>query len=220
MAKSTTDADDFHYPGVQFPTYTQVPDEFFDRVMAHLSGAEWKVLMYLCRRTFGFKKQADTVSLSQICRGIRKRSGEVLDEGTGLATSTAVAALQGLERKGLIISRRNASKEQGHQATTYALRFVDAPSPKIEEGKAHPSPKIEQAPTENRTTLLRLSETQETVQQTDQQTEDVEARLRELRRVYSVPDDVYARLLARYSSEGGVRLVAFQGAMYEASRRH
>jgi hypothetical protein len=47
------------FPGFQFPTTTPVPDEVFDVLMPQLRGAELKVLLYICRRTFGFKKASE-----------------------------------------------------------------------------------------------------------------------------------------------------------------
>src|SRR5918998_799706 len=76
------------FKGFLSPRYTQVPDELFDELMAYLSGAELKVLLYIIRRTFGFKKDSDNISLRQICNGIKTREGEVLDKGTGLSLST------------------------------------------------------------------------------------------------------------------------------------
>ncbi len=35
-----------NFKGFISPRYTQVPDELFDELMAHLSGAELKVLLY------------------------------------------------------------------------------------------------------------------------------------------------------------------------------
>ena len=52
------------------PTTTPTPDEIFDVWLSHLSGAETKVILYIVRRTFGFGKDADAISLSQICNGI------------------------------------------------------------------------------------------------------------------------------------------------------
>ena len=52
------------FQGFSAPNYTQVPDELFDDLMTDLSGAELKVLLYIIRRTFGFKKTEDTISLS------------------------------------------------------------------------------------------------------------------------------------------------------------
>jgi hypothetical protein len=63
----------FHFEGFTVPHYTQVPDELFDTLMPHLSGAELKVLLYIIRRTFGFKKQMDSISLSQMVSGIKTR---------------------------------------------------------------------------------------------------------------------------------------------------
>ncbi len=58
------------FPGFQSPNYTMVPDELFDELMVELSGAELKVLLYIIRRTFGFKKDSDNISLSQLLNGI------------------------------------------------------------------------------------------------------------------------------------------------------
>ena len=62
------------WPGFDAPRYTPVPDDLFDLWLPHLSGAEVKVLLYICRRTFGFKKDADAISLAQITGGIIKGS--------------------------------------------------------------------------------------------------------------------------------------------------
>jgi phage replication O-like protein O len=106
------------------PRYTQVPDELFDALMAHLSGAELKVLLYIIRRTFGFKKDADNISLNQICNGIATREGEVLDSGTGLSLSTVQIALKGLVEKNCVMTARNRSKEKGDEPTTYSLNIL------------------------------------------------------------------------------------------------
>ena len=75
----------FHFQGFRSPRYTQVPDEVFDEFMPHLSGAELKVLLYIIRRTFGFKKESDNISLQQLLHGITTAEGTVLDRGTGLS---------------------------------------------------------------------------------------------------------------------------------------
>src|SRR5512139_3555468 len=99
-----------HFKGFISPRYTQVPDELFDELMAHLSGAELKVLLYIIGRTFGIKKDNDDISLSQNCKGIIMRSGEVLDKGTGLSKQSVVTALKGLIEKKAIIAIQNSSK--------------------------------------------------------------------------------------------------------------
>src|SRR5436309_15304390 len=91
------------FGGFHSPTYTPVPDELFDELLADLSGAELKVLMYICRRTFGFKKDRDTISISQMTDGIQKKDGEVLDRGTGLSKDSVARAVKSLEEKGVKI---------------------------------------------------------------------------------------------------------------------
>src|SRR5215831_6575531 len=64
-----------------------------DDLMSHLSGAELKVLLYIIRRTFGFKKDADNISLSQLLNGIVTRDGRRMDYGVGLSKPTLLTAL-------------------------------------------------------------------------------------------------------------------------------
>ena len=89
------------------PSHTQVPNEIFDELMHDLSGAEFKVLCYIARRTYGFHRIEDSISLKQICEGILTRDGRRLDNGTGLARSTAVIAIRGLVSRGLILAARS-----------------------------------------------------------------------------------------------------------------
>jgi hypothetical protein len=63
------------FAGIAQPGCTQVPDEVLDWIMAYLTGAELKVLLYIVRRTFGFKKDADAISLDQLCHGIVRHDG-------------------------------------------------------------------------------------------------------------------------------------------------
>src|SRR5437868_15196053 len=107
----------YKFRGFQNPNYTIVPDELFDELLALLTGAELKILLYIIRRTFGFKKDSDEISLSQICKGIVKKDGQVLDQGTGLSQSTAQIAIRGLEEKNIITATRRISAELGNQPT-------------------------------------------------------------------------------------------------------
>ena len=116
--------DKLHFRGFISPRYTQVPDELFDELMSHLSGAELKVLLYIIRRTFGFKKDVDNISLNQICKGIITRDGEVLDKGTGLSQQSVITALKGLIASNAIVAKRRTSKERGYESTTYSLNLL------------------------------------------------------------------------------------------------
>ena len=56
----------FVFGGFDSPNTTQVPDAFFDVVAPELSEAELRVALYIIRRTFGFKKDTDNISLRQM----------------------------------------------------------------------------------------------------------------------------------------------------------
>src|SRR5258708_13748420 len=149
------------FPGFSAPNYTQVPDELFDDLLTDLSGAELKVLLYIIRRTFGFKKTEDNISLSQMLNGITKKEGEVLDKGTGLSKKTLLAALNTLEEKHIILTERRRSAERGNEPTTYKLNIVGASStdnPNTPHGvkttpplgvKIPPSPRSKNSPTQD-----------------------------------------------------------------------
>lgn len=113
------------FRGFTSPRYTPVPDELFDELMSLLSGAELKVVLYIIRRTFGFKKESEAISLSQIRRGITTRDGRVLDRGTGLSLSAAQAAIKGLVEKRIVVATRNRSAHKGDEATTYRLHIPE-----------------------------------------------------------------------------------------------
>lgn len=76
-----------------------------------LTGSEQKVLDYILRHTWGYKKTADFISYSQFIKGIVKKSGEILDLGCGVkSTKTLRKALRGLEEKGFIRSTKNSGR--------------------------------------------------------------------------------------------------------------
>lgn len=109
------------------PNSTQVPDVILDRWMAALSGAEFKVLMYVARRTYGFGKDADRISLSQLARGIRRRDGSRLDCGTGLSRSGVKAACNGLIARGLLVRAANTAEDGLEpEESTYRLNLYAA----------------------------------------------------------------------------------------------
>lgn len=156
--------DKFYFSGFRYPHYTQVPDELFDVLLPHLREAELKALLYIIRRTFGFKKASDAISFNQFLHGITTKDGRVLDQGCGLRDRTSLSkALQSLEEKGIILSEKRTNEEKGvHETTVYNLRFS-------EEGvvgetyyrSMNPLPRVVGEPDQ-----------QETEQQTDKQQTD------------------------------------------------
>jgi hypothetical protein len=113
------------FSGFRRPSYTMVPDELFDELLPELSGAELKVLLFVVRRTFGFKRDADAISLAQMLHGITTREGRVLHRGVGLSKPTLLGALRSLQEKGVLRAARRRSAVKGNEPTVYALRFAD-----------------------------------------------------------------------------------------------
>src|SRR3712207_254958 len=112
-------------PGFRKPTTTPTPDDIFDEWLSVLSFAELKVLLYIVRRTFGFGKDSDAISLRQICEGIKTRDGRVLDRGTGLSRKAAFQATQSLETKRLINVGRAVAEDGVNQVNIYSLVFEE-----------------------------------------------------------------------------------------------
>lgn len=100
----------FH--GYEVPRYTQVPDALFDEQLAHLGHAELKVLLWIIRKTFGYGKASDAISLSQ------------LEKGTGLSSRSVREAVKGLSDKGAIWVHRDETARGDSAVNTYGLNVV------------------------------------------------------------------------------------------------
>jgi len=144
------------------PNSFQCPNVIVDELLPELSGSELKVLLYIVRRTFGFQRDSDNISLSQMLNGIRKSSGELLDCGVGIKDKkTLLAALRTLSDKALILTTRRSSVEKGNEPTAYQLNlhaatFVGKIPPPLAEkfpqgdgGEIPPSPRGKNPPTQN-----------------------------------------------------------------------
>jgi len=70
--------------------YTQIPNVYFDEIMRKLSGSDNLVLMAIMRKTFGWHKEVDRISYSQII------------DVTGLSRGTVATTIKSLEEKELI----------------------------------------------------------------------------------------------------------------------
>jgi len=106
------------------PTTTPLPDEIYDEWAPQLGEAELKALLYIVRRTLGFHKGADAISLNQFLKGIVTHDGRVLDRGCGVKSRpNVVRALKSLEDKGLIRSTKARATTGDSEVTIYALRW-------------------------------------------------------------------------------------------------
>lgn len=146
------------FTGFRSPNTTPIPDEVFDDLLAELSGAEVKVLLYICRRTFGWKKESDNISLNQMLYGITRKDGTRLDRGVGLSKPTLLRTIKSLSEKKIIIAEQRKSREKGYEATNYRLHMCNAPDPLGQE--------MDQGLSQNLTKpLVKKRDLQETEQQ-------------------------------------------------------
>jgi hypothetical protein len=96
------------------PNSTQTPNVIFDLILPRIPEAESRCLLYICRRTFGFHKEADRISFSQFIDGIKTKEGKILDYGAGLARASVAKGLKHLTLAG-VISMKKTTKGNYYQ---------------------------------------------------------------------------------------------------------
>lgn len=142
MSKQRTQpGPDFRFEGFENPTTTPVPDVVFDLFLSHLKEAELKVLLYIIRRTFGFKKDRDPISFNQFLRGITvKKDGRVLDRGCGIKSRTTLSsALKSLEAMGIVQAEKGMDERGENVTTVYRLHFKSGHEDGVVRNPYHPS---------------------------------------------------------------------------------
>jgi hypothetical protein len=162
--------DTFTFEGFEPANTTPVPDVLFDVLLPKLSGAELKVLLYIIRRTTGFKKTTDTISFTQFEKGIVTKDGRVLDSGCGLSRETISQALAGLETKGCIKSHKRNTTSGDKDTSAYSVRFKrevvgKSDYPRWSENLTTVVGKSDYGGQINRLPVVRFSDIQETVLQ-------------------------------------------------------
>lgn len=95
-----------------------------------LTGAEFKVLWYIVRHTFGWQKTGDSISYKQFQQGIQRQDGTWLDKGTGLGTRAIAYSLKRLEEMGFI--ERISGPKRG-KIGFYKLKFADETHAKMKD---------------------------------------------------------------------------------------
>lgn len=135
---ATTALTDSHkFLGFSQPTTTPVPDEIFDVLAPLLTDAELRVLFYIVRRTFGFKRTSDSISLTQMATGITTKDGRCLDHGTGMTRRGAMKGCAGLVAKGIVVVEKRRSPRGDSDVNVYRLRFREAPGTGVGNQGAH-----------------------------------------------------------------------------------
>lgn len=91
------------------PNYTQYPNEILDEWMPKLSNPGFKVLSKIIRQTFGWNKECDRISISQLM------------SSTGLARQTVIDAIRELENFDLINVKR-----QDNKTSVFSLKIMES----------------------------------------------------------------------------------------------
>jgi phage replication O-like protein O len=71
------------------PNYTQIPNDILDNINK-FTHTEFKIISFMCRKTFGWHKKRDRIAYSQ------------LTEGTGLGRTTVIRDVKRLISKGFL----------------------------------------------------------------------------------------------------------------------
>ena len=98
---------------IMAPNYTQIPNILFDYWMNVLTPAEFKVLMCIARKTFGWHKSKDKISLKQI------------ELSTGLSKKGITQNLQALEAHGLITKVKSKTSDGDDAPNQYEINVID-----------------------------------------------------------------------------------------------
>lgn len=94
---------------IYLPNTTQTPNDILDNHIKELSGSEFKVIMVILRKTLGWHKWADYISISQIM------------EATGLSNRQSINCVNSLEKKGFI-----RTKKSKRTTTLITINFTEA----------------------------------------------------------------------------------------------
>lgn len=99
---------------VDKPNYTQIPNIILDNI-DKFSNTEFKILLLICRKTFGWHKEKDKISYSQLIK-------------TGLGKNTIPRAINTLKDNGYIIQTGSP-----HSGYSYELSIIGLTPPRVED---------------------------------------------------------------------------------------
>jgi len=93
------------FDGFPTPNFVPVPNVLFDELLPKMSNSELRVILYAVRRTYGFQKVEDWITLDQFVSGIKKRRGDIVDRGCGLSRTGVINGLNQAIEHGYLVKR-------------------------------------------------------------------------------------------------------------------
>lgn len=103
---------------ISAPNYTQAPNVFFDELFKTLTEGELRIVLVLVRQTFGWHKEYDKISLSQISKK------------TGMERKSVCRCIASLIKKGLIEKKKFG--DPGKERCWYSLIIEAIPEEPID----------------------------------------------------------------------------------------
>jgi len=98
------------------PNFTQIPNVIFDYWMNILTGEQFKVLLFIARKTFGWHKDMDRISIKQI------------EKATGISNRSVTRSLSILNEHGLIEKYESTSEFGDRNPNSYRIKVNEGGS--------------------------------------------------------------------------------------------
>lgn len=99
------------------PNFLQVPNAVIDELLPDLTGAELKCYLVVIRKTKGWNKESDNISISQFMKA------------TGLSNSAVIKACESLVKYGLLIKQNGARNTGVYAVNSYSKTTCEESSP-------------------------------------------------------------------------------------------
>jgi len=90
------------------PNFLQVPNAVIDELLPDLTGAELKCYLVVIRKTKGWNKESDNISISQFMKA------------TGLSNSAVIKACESLVKYGLLVKENGARNTGVYAVNSYS----------------------------------------------------------------------------------------------------
>ncbi len=107
------------------PNFLQVPNAVIDELLPDLTGAELKCYLVVIRKTKGWNKESDNISISQFMKS------------TGLSNSAVIKACESLVKYGLLIKQNGTRNTGVYAVNSYSKTTCEESSQVTCEKSSH-----------------------------------------------------------------------------------
>ena len=111
------------------PNFLQVPNAVIDELLPDLTGAELKCYLVVIRKTKGWNKESDNISISQFMKA------------TGLSNSAVIKACESLVKYGLLV-KENGARNTGVYAVNSYSKITHEKSSQVTCEESSPVKKV------------------------------------------------------------------------------